>query len=194
MSSCETVDLVGYMEGALEAGESLRVEGHMAGCEACRRSLEELSETSEWLVELFSASGEGCPPAEALAEYMAGEGEEASRRVLARHTEACSACSELMEFLRAFEAEWVAPEESLALADTLAGRLSTLAEGALAERLKKAAEAALGAEGPAEGRKTAEWIERILEPGPEAWPRAALPRDAADTEEEEPPTEEEPPA
>lgn len=185
MSSCETVDLVAYLEGALE-GEALRqVEEHLAGCEACRRSLEELTETADWLVELFSVSGESCPPGEALAEYVSGEGDETTRETLGRHVERCGSCGELMGVLRSFEAQWVPPEAGQELPEALKGALPSLAEGALAERLRRAAEAALGDEATPGGREMADWVKRVLEPG--AWPQAALPTDAAEVDEEDEP-------
>ncbi len=184
MASCETVDLIGYMEGALEAEASGEVEEHLAGCSNCRRSLEELGQAREWLVELWSASGESCPPAEALAEYVAGEGEPAARTTVERHLERCPACGELLGILQAFEAEWVPPTEGVELPERLRGRLPSLAAGTLAERLKRAAQVAMGRE-TAEGAEMAEWLKRILEPPAETWPTAALPTDAAEVEEDD---------
>lgn len=183
MSSCETVDLVAYLEEALEGDALGRVEEHLAGCEACRKSLEELTETADWLVELFSASGESCPPAEALAEFVSGEGDASTRETLKRHVERCGSCGELMEVLRSFEAQWVEPDEGPELPEAIKSALPSLAEGALAERLRRAAEAALGAEAQPGGREMAEWLKRVLEPG--TWPQAALPTDAAEVDEEE---------
>lgn len=185
MSSCETVDLVGYLEGALDAEDSRVVEDHLLGCERCRNSMEELGETAEWLVELWSAAGESCPPAEAIAEYVSGEGEDSARKALGRHVERCPSCRELLETLRALEAEWVPPEEGPELPESIRGKLPFLAQGALAERLRRAAEAAVGEGEALEGEEMAEWLKRILEPRPEAWPQAALPSDAAEIEEEE---------
>lgn len=186
MSSCETVDLVGYLEGVLDDEANRLVEDHLLGCERCRQSLEEIGETAEWLVELWSASGESCPPAEALAEYVSGEGEEPARVTLGRHLERCPSCRELLETLRAFEAEWVPPAEGPELPEWLKNKIPPLARNALAERLRRAAEAALGGTEAPEGKEMAEWLKRILEPSPGTWPQAALPRDAADVEEEEP--------
>lgn len=185
MPSCETLDLVAYIEGALDAEAGRRVEAHLAGCEECRRGLDELGETRELLVELWTASGASCPPAEAISEHLAGEGEEAPRKALARHLERCPACRELIEALRAFEAEWDPPAERAELPASLRERVSILAESGLAERLRRAAEEALGREPPPEGSEAAAWLQRILSREPEAWPLAALPRDAAEVEEDE---------
>ncbi len=185
MPSCETIDLVAYMEEALDAEERRRVETHLVTCESCCRSLEELGEAKELLVELWTAGGAGCPPAEALGEYLAGEGEEDLRRALGRHLERCATCGELIEVLRAFEAEWAPPAEGQPLPAELRERLATLAEQGLAERLRRAAEAALGRDAPPKGAEAAAWLQRLLSQEPEAWPLAALPKDAAEVEEDE---------
>ena len=65
------------------------------------------------------------------------------------------------------------------------GRLPILAESGLAERLRRAAEEALGRKPPPEGSEAAAWLQRLLSREPEAWPLAALPRDAAEVEEDE---------
>lgn len=192
MSSCQTVDLVGYLEGALDAEASRRVEAHLVDCEGCRRGLEDLRETKSWLLELWTASGTSCPPAEAILEFLAGEGEETPRKALGRHLERCHACREFVEVMRAFETEWIPPTEAEELPASLRQRLSSLAETGLAERLRRAAEEALGGEAPPEPGEAAAWLQRILSREPEEWPLAALPRDAAEVEEDEetPPEEE----
>jgi anti-sigma factor RsiW len=185
MATCETIDLVAYMEGALEEEERRRVETHLATCEVCCRSLEELDEAKELLVEAWTAGGVGCPPAEALGVHLTGGGDDALRRALERHLDRCAVCGELVEVLRAFEAEWTPPAEGETLPDALRERLATLAERGLAERVRRAAEAALGREAPPEGAEAAAWLERLLSREPDAWPLAALPKDAAEVEEDE---------
>ncbi|MFQ6672989.1 MAG: zf-HC2 domain-containing protein [Candidatus Tectimicrobiota bacterium] len=193
MPSCETIDLVAYLEGALDTEGTRRVEEHLAVCERCSQSLGGLSEARALLVELWTASGASCPPAEAISEYLAGEGEDAPRQALGRHLERCAACREIAEVLRTFEAEWIPSSEGAELPASVRQRLSALAEAGLAERLRRAAEAALGREGPTEAGEAAAWLERLMSRKEEAWPLAALPRDAAEVEEDdEAPSEEEP--
>lgn len=184
MTSCDAVDLLGYLEGALDYEQRQAAERHLAGCDECRRSLEGLEETSDWLLELWSASGASCPSVDVLAEYLEGKGEEAHRETLRRHVEACPSCREFVEVLKAFEAEWVPDAEEPELPESIRGRLSLLAQGSLTDRLRRAAEEAMGTETPA-GSEMAEWIKRILEPRAGAWPKAALPRDAAEVEDED---------
>lgn len=188
MIPCEELDLIGYKEGVLSERELRRVEEHLSSCPDCQRRLGELDDTARILLDVWVEGGLLCPPAEALQDYSVGEGSPQARRVLERHLEKCPSCLEALEVLKAFQAGWRPEHESPELPEALGQRLSGLKREGLLERLRRAAEAALGREG--RGAVDA-WLESLKSRRPEAWPLAALPRDAAEVEEQDEQDEEE---
>jgi hypothetical protein len=111
----------------MDGGAEPSVYEHLARCPECAMRLEEAHQFERRLTSALHRWD--CPPPHSLSEYQLGRMEVEAATAVARHVEACPACSGELADLRAFMAAEArpAPREAVAARPSLAERLSGLA-------------------------------------------------------------------
>lgn len=98
-------ELEGYLSGACPAEALLRLDDHLAACEACRRHLDTAGRISTGIEELReSLSVESVsvehPTMDEIAAYVDGAADDVERETIEAHLEICRTCAEDVQDLR----------------------------------------------------------------------------------------------
>ncbi len=177
MSTCDTTDLVGYLEGEDPGGKTA---DHLRSCPRCRDELRVLERLVEGLIATRRSARGGCPRESATVSAAAEEED-------TEHLAACPACRHLFDTIRGAleDADTDHDASQAPLPQAVRERVRARRREYARNRLRKV----LDLQGIKDRKTQDKRIQEILDQDLSDLPLAAYPDDLAGEDEEDDPEE-----
>jgi anti-sigma factor ChrR (cupin superfamily) len=98
-----------YNGRALQPGELIAVDGHLAGCEDCRRDLAEVASPSESMLSAIQHASSEHLTYEQMDAWVDDELDQSERELIAAHTSLCTPCTRQLKAYEGYAPVMSAP-------------------------------------------------------------------------------------